>query len=73
MMEHFKIFVLPALLTLAMVAIATTALVDYLAQRSVRTTYVVGKLQLHRACALCHAGGSARLGRLIGAGLGAAD
>ena len=61
MMESFKIFVLPPLLTLAVVALSLVTLTEYLTQRSLRTTYVISKLRQNRLCALCHDGTFTRI------------
>lgn len=56
MLKTIKIFVLPPLLTLAVAAVSTMTLMDYLTQRSLRTTYVVSSLKQSGFCALCHDG-----------------
>jgi hypothetical protein len=52
--SSFKLFVLPPLLALAVVAPALMGFVSYQARRSTETTYVVTSLQQSKACALCH-------------------
>jgi hypothetical protein len=61
MMESFKIFVLPPLLALAVVALSLMTLMDYLTQRSLRTTYVISSLKRNRLCSLCHDGTFTRI------------
>jgi hypothetical protein len=50
----FKLFILPPLLALAVVAPALLGFMSYQTERSMETTYVVSSLQKSRACSLCH-------------------
>ena len=54
--ETVRLFVLPPLLSLAVVASSLMVFTSYLAQKSLQTTYVVKSLQQSGACALCHDG-----------------
>jgi hypothetical protein len=49
-----KLFVLPPLLALAVVAPALMGFMSYQTWRSTETTYVVTGMQQNRACSLCH-------------------
>jgi hypothetical protein len=55
MQQILRIFVLPPLLTLALVASSLLVYSDYLTQRSRRTTYVFSGRQA-QPCAFCHSG-----------------
>ena len=61
MLKSIKIFVLPPLLTLAVAAVSTMTLMDYLTQRSLRTTYVISSLKQNGFCSLCHDGTFTRI------------
>jgi hypothetical protein len=52
--ETVRIFLLPPLLTLAVVACSLMAFTSYLARRSLQTTYVVSSIQQSGVCAICH-------------------
>lgn len=61
MSQAVKLFVLPPVLALAAVASAILGLMNYQAQRSMETTFVLQSAQRSGACALCHEGGPIRL------------
>jgi len=52
--SSLKLFILPPLLSLAVVAPALMGFMSYQTRRSMQTTYVVSSLQKSRACSLCH-------------------
>jgi hypothetical protein len=58
--ETVRLFVLPPLLSLAVVASSLMVFTTYLGQKSLETTYVVKSLQQSGVCAICHYGTYAR-------------
>jgi hypothetical protein len=52
--SSLKLFILPPLLSLAVVAPALMGFMSYQTWRSTETTYVVTGMQQNRACSLCH-------------------
>jgi hypothetical protein len=60
MHRSFKIFVLPSLLTFAIVVPSLMGLMSYLSQSSLENTYIVKNLQQAGPCLLCHDGSFAR-------------
>ena len=56
MNRSFRIFVLPSLLTFAVVVSGLMGLMSYLSRSSLETTYIVKSLQQDRPCLLCHDG-----------------
>ena len=59
--ETLRLFVLPPLLSLALVASSLMVFTTYLGRKSLETTYVVKSLQRSGVCAICHDGTYARL------------
>jgi hypothetical protein len=60
MARSFRILVLPSVLTFAVVAAGLMGLMSYLSQRSLRTTYIVDRMQQAGPCYFCHDGSFAR-------------
>jgi hypothetical protein len=56
-----KLFVLPPLLALAVVAPALMGFMSYQTRRSTETTYVVNSMRQSQACSLCHVARQTRL------------
>lgn len=67
MFRAFKIFVLPPLLTLAVVAASLMVFMNYLSLKSERPTYVFASLREARPCAFCHDGFFERSTRRVAA------
>ena len=59
--QAVRIFVLPPLLSLVVVASSLMVLLSYQTERNLQTTYVVKKMQLGGVCVVCHDGSRVRL------------
>jgi len=61
LLESLKLFVLPPLLTLAVVGLSLMTLLDLAMRQSLPTTYAVAGLKQGNPCALCHGGSFTRI------------
>jgi len=61
LLESIKLFVLPPLVTLAVLGASAMTVLNHAARKSLPNTYVITSLKQNTPCALCHDGSFARI------------